>query len=436
MVIICTNIIIYAKYSFDNVYTVVSIDIDRNNPQIELVELTNNNVGYEKYANKTHTITAKIKVTEKNIIQNNFNKNNIDIIINNSKINPEIYEIKEVEKNQDSIIYEIKLKGISGDGMLQIKIKEGIIVDKSNNKNAEKIIDTKINIDNTIPVPKFTEAEISQGKVKATITSNEAIRKMEGWNISTNNLVLTKEFNNNVSYIFEVTDLAQNKATVEVNITKATNINIVYGSHNSEVGWTFGYGNYDIAGKDAVKINPILKTESLAFHVNGNIDKDFIQAQAFVYSYWGEGSKATCDTYNTPYSYGYNPSATTFSSMLSGTLVNVKNKKSFIFGGSGINSKDKTDINGRNPIPTQYEGKYAFGISGIKMKLKDTSYYSIVYQVLVNNHGWQTAVSDGQEAMYRHDRPISAFRMALIPKTEKKYLINSWNKDVGTYNVK
>ena len=70
------------------------------------------------------------------------------------------------------------------------------------------------------------------------------------------------------------------------------------------------------------------------------------------------------------------------------------------------------------------------------MKLKDTSYYSIVYQILVNNHGWQSAVSDGQETMYRYNRPMSAFRMALIPKTEKQYLINSWNKDVGTYNMK
>ena len=436
LIVLCTNIINYAKYNFENIYTAISIDIDRNIPKIELIELSNTNVGYEKYANKTHTITAKIKVTEKNIIQNNFNKDNIKILVNEKEIKPENFEIKELSKNKESIIYEVKLKGLTGDGTLKIKINEGTIVDKSNNKNLEKLINTEINIDNTLPITKFTEKEISQGKVNAVIDSNEAIRKMDGWNISADNLKLTKEFSNNVSYIFEVMDFAQNKSKIEVNITKATNIKIVYGSHNSEVGWTFGYGNYDVAGKAAVKINPILKTESLAFHVDGNVDKDFIQAQAFVYSYWGEGSKATCDTYNTPYSYGSNPSSTKFSSMLSGTLVNVNNKKSFIFGGSGINSKDKTDINGKNPIPKEYEGKYAFGISGIKMKLKDYSNYSIVYQILVNNHGWQTVASDGQNAMYKYNRPMSAFRMALIPKTEKKYLIELWNKDVGTYNLK
>ena len=37
--------------------------------------------------------------------------------------------------------------------------------------------------------------------------------------------------------------------------------------------------------------------------------------------------------------------------------------------------------------------------------------------------------------MYKYNKPISAFRMALIPKTEKEYLINSCNKAVGTHNV-
>lgn len=436
LVIICTNIVIYAKYTFNNVYTAVKVDIDRKIPEVELIEISNSNIGYEKYANKTHTVTAKIKVTEKNIIENKFNKENIKILINKAEVNPQVYEIKEISKSGDTIIYEIKLKGLVGDGNLQIKINEGIIKDKSYNVNLEKVIDTKINIDNTIPIAKFTENEISQGKVKAIITSNEAIRKLNGWNISTNNLILTKEFNNNVSYVFEIIDLAQNKTQVEVNVTKATNINIVYGSHNSEVGWTFGYGNYDIAGKKAVRRNPILKTEALAFSVSGNVDKDFIQAQAFVYSYWGEGSKATCNTYKTPYLYGYNPSKTNYSSMLSGTLVTVNNKKSFMFGGSGINNNFKTDINGNNPIPIKYQGTYSFGISGIKMRLKDTSYYSIVYQILVNNRGWQKVASDGEEAMYKYNSPMSAFRMALIPKTEKQYLVNLWNKDVGTYNMK
>ena len=69
------------------------------------------------------------------------------------------------------------------------------------------------------------------------------------------------------------------------------------------------------------------------------------------------------------------------------------------------------------------------------MKLKDYSYFSIVYQVLVNNVGWINTCSDGQECMYDKTKPISAFRIALIPKSEKQYIIDTWNKDVGTLNL-
>ncbi len=436
LTMLCINITIYAKYIFEATYTVASIDIDRNPPKIELLSLENTNTGYEKYANQTHTITAKVKVTEKNIIENHFGKEKVKILIQETAVNPEIYEIKELERNNESIIYQIKLSKLTGNGKLKIVVEEGTIKDKSDNINEETIFDTGIQIDNIAPNVTFSEEESTQGKVLANVTSNEAIRKMEGWNISESKLVLTKEFTNNVSYTFEVMDLAQNKTKVEINITKATNINIVYGSHNSEVGWTFGYGNYDVAGKTAIQKNPAFKTEALAFHVDGNIDKDFIQAQAFVYSYWGEGSEAICNTYHTRYSYGYNPSKTTYASMASGTIVNIQNKKCFMLGGSGVNAENQTDANGQNIMPQHYVGTYSFGISGIKMKLKDTSYYSIVYQILVNNYGWQNVASDGQETMYRYNKPISAFRMALIPKTEKQYLINSWNKDVGTYNMK
>lgn len=436
LVILFINIATFAKYTFNATYKVGNIDIDRNPPKVELIKISNTNTSYENYANKTHTITVQIKVTEKNIIENKFNKENIKILLNKKEIIPEIYEIKEISKKDGEIIYEIKLGKISGDGALEIKINEGIIKDKSLNVNQEKIINTNIRIDNTAPIVKFTETESTQGKVVANVTSNEALRNVTGWNISSSKLVLSKEFTNNVSYIFEVMDFAQNKTQVEVNITKATNISIVYASHNSEIGWTFGYGNYDVAGKAAVKADPKLKTEALAFNVSGNISPDFVQAQAFVYSYWGEGSEATCNTYGTRYRYGYNPSSTTFASMASGTHVNINSKKYFMFGGSGINAKDKTDVNGRNPIAQQYEGKYCFGISGIRMRLKDNSYYSVVYQILVNNQGWLKAASDGEATMYRYDRPMSAYRMVLIPKTEKQYIINLWNKDVGTYNCK
>ena len=48
------------------------MNIDRTKPKIELIEIQNTNTNYPKYANKTHTISFKIKVTAKNKKKNNF----------------------------------------------------------------------------------------------------------------------------------------------------------------------------------------------------------------------------------------------------------------------------------------------------------------------------------------------------------------------------
>ena len=62
------NSIAYGKYVIDYVSTVAKIDIDRTPPKITILEMNNTNTNYEAYANKTHTLTAKIKVIEKNIV--------------------------------------------------------------------------------------------------------------------------------------------------------------------------------------------------------------------------------------------------------------------------------------------------------------------------------------------------------------------------------
>lgn len=215
--IIFTNINTYAKYTFDNICTAVTIDIDRKCPEIKLIEINNSNTGYEKYANKTHIITIKIEVIEKNIIKNNFNKENIKILVNDRETNPEVYEIKELSNNQDKIIYEIKLKGLYGDGLLKMKINKGVIIDKSNNFNLENIINTEIGIDNTLPIAKFIETRKYKGKVKTIITTNETVRKNDGWNISEDSKTLKKEFKSNDLNFFEIVDFANNKGKVEIN---------------------------------------------------------------------------------------------------------------------------------------------------------------------------------------------------------------------------
>ena len=414
------------------------MNIDRTKPKIELIEIQNTNTNYPKYANKTHTISFKIKVTEKNIKENNFVKdffgfkldeNNINIVENN-------LSIKEIESTNEGKIYKIDIKGISGNGKLSMQIKEGAIIDKGGLKSESQNIQTGITIDNTAPVGKFKEVKIQDGKVNGEITLSENIRKIDGWSFKDNNLKITKEFTNNISYQLPITDYAGNTSNVDINITQATYINVVYASHNSCIGWSFGYGNYDVAGKDAIKVNPVYRTEALAFNISGNVDKDFVQANTYIYTYWGEGSKGKCTTSGLIYNYGYNPGKNAFKSMNSNDLITINSKKYFQFGGSRINGYLNTDANSQNPIPGEVANKYKYGISGITMKLKDYSQYSIIYQILVNGAGWVKTASDGSECTYNHNTPMSAFRIALVPKTEKQYVINQWNKDIGTFNMK
>lgn len=434
MFIISISTTIHAKYIFQNEFYIANLNIDRTKPKIELVDIINNNTGYESYANNTNTITIKVKITDKNLKDVILDKDHVKIKINDEYIDNVSIKYNKIQDIADGEIYQIELSNIDGNGNLKVDILEGTAIDTSELKNELLEINTNIIIDNIAPKGEFSENKISDGKVNAVINLSEEIKELDGWNFSDDKLKAEKEFTNNISYELPIVDYAGNKTIVNVDITQATYINIVYASHNSNVGWTFGYGNYDIAGSTAVKENPKFKTEALAFNVTGNVDTDFLQANAYVHTYWGEGSMARCTTSNMLYSHGYNPSVDTYKSMKSTDLVTIKGEKYFQLGGGGINALYATDINGNNPVPASTE--YYYGISGIKMKLKDYSQFSVVYQILVNGVGWLSASSDGQECMYAKDKPMSAFRIALVPKTEKQYVIDTWNKDVGTFNLK
>lgn len=104
--------------------------------------------------------------------------------------------------------------------------------------------------------------------------------------------------------------------------------------------------------------------------------------------------------------------------------------KGYIFtqlGGTGVNSSG--NINSPYYIPPDITSKYLYGISGLQFKLQNSPDLSVVYQIYVKGISWLKAVSDGEEAFYNHTMPISAFRMNIVPKSEKQRLIDYWNKD-------
>ena len=436
MFVISISTTIHAKYIFQNEFYIANLNIDRTKPKVELVNIENTNTAYENYANKTHTITIKVKITDKNMENIILDKDHINIKINDKYVDYVDIKISKAQDITDGGIYQIELSNLEGNGNLKVDILEGTAIDTGKLENELLEIDTNITIDNIAPKGDFLENKISGGKVNAVINLSEEIKPLEGWDFSDDKLKAEKEFTNNISYELPIVDYAGNKSVIEVNITQATYINIIYASHNSVVGWSFGYGNYDVAGKDAIEENNIYKTEALAFNVTGNIDADFVQAKAYIYTYWGEGSYGRCTTSGILYNYGYNPSDGSYKSMKSTDLVTIGNKKYFQLGGSGINLCGNGDTNGNNTIPNDISTQYKYGISGINFKLKDYSQFSIVYQILIDKVGWIEVCSDGQECMYAKDKPMSAFRITLVPKSEKQYVIDAWNKDVGTFNLK
>ena len=78
------------------------------------------------------------------------------------------------------------------------------------------------NIDKTAPelTVSYNPTTATNGKVTATITSNEALQEVSGWTLSKNKKVLTKEYLNNVSgEKIVVKDLVGNESTATITIS-------------------------------------------------------------------------------------------------------------------------------------------------------------------------------------------------------------------------
>lgn len=420
----------------------VKIDnIDKDKPLIELVNIDNTNMEYTKYANNSHTITATIRITDMKL-NTDIDTSLISIIVGNNQ-GSYIKYIKFIKQTEEEVLFDLVLDSIEGNGKLIVFFPKDFVSDIFGNSTSDIQIDTGILIDNICPLATYTQEILDSGKVKAIISSNEEIRNIEEWN-NFDNKLFNKIFPSNVSYNMDVYDYAQNKSTVEVNVTNATFIILTYAAHNSEIGWTYGLGNYDIAGKTAVESNPKYKIEALAFRITGKVDSNFVRIRGYVHSFWNNLSDyGKCN--NTGYKYKLgeapNSSANLYYSMASSELSTINGNKYIQIGGSGINMQTFRDYYGNNPIPINvvydenYIGKYPYGVSELQMQLADYSELSIVYQILVNDYGWLKVATNGNITTAGKDLPMSAIRVAIIPNSEKEKVVEQWNKDIGTYKV-
>ncbi len=411
----------FAKYVIEDIRTVAKLDIDRCKPKITLTDIISSNSDYPTYANKNHTISGHIKLTEKNIVRNDLSLDNIQILVVDKIIEPNFKTFSLVSDNGTDKIYEFSFDNTLTDGSLTIFIPSGIVEDKSGQINDETILSTNIYIDNTPPVANFQEISSSDNKSKAEISVNEAIRPLSGWDISSDSKILTKEFNNYISYQLPIIDLAQNSSDVLVDIKNATNIVLQYGSSDDYSRQTL-VSSGSVSSPNTISSNSLCKTEAIFMKLDGNISPSSLQARCYVYTHWGNGVSRPCNYSELMYSHGYSP----WIDYNTGNNTMYKGNIFTQLGGCGVNSSG--NINSPYYIPPDIASKYLYGISGLQFKLQNSPDLSVVYQIYIKGKSWLKAVSDGEEAFYDHTMPISAFRMNIVPKSEKQRLIDYWNR--------
>ncbi len=420
----------FAKYVIEDTVLAVKLDIDRCKPNIELLDITTSNSFYPNYANKSHLISGHIKLIEKNIVRNDLSTSNIKIKVANQWITPTFQNFSLVSNTPTEKIYAFSFTNTTSDGSLTLALPAGIVEDKSGLLNDAKYFSTPITIDNTPPVATFKELSSSEQKSKAEITSNEALCTISGWDSSPNNMILSKEFTNYITYSLPITDLAQNHSEVLIDIKNATYISLQYGTFDDYSSQTVVSAG-KISAPNTITSNSICKSEVILLNLSGSIASNLLQARIYDYTHWGDGARDICRYAEILYLHGYNNWVTVGSH-------NLMRFNKLIFtqmGGRGQNFPNATSSNIKIPIPSDIAKQYLYGISGIQFKLTDTSTYSVVYQSYVHGIGWLKASADGQENLYAHNKPISAFRINLVPKTEKQYLIDYWNRDVGTNHI-
>ena len=410
-----------SKYQFENSFLVARLELDNTPPEIKLISFTNTNTQYPNHANKTHTITARIQIIEDYISEINLDSNHIKVKVNDKFVSVNFKKTSCVSDSKK--IYDIVFTNVPSDGNLSITFLEGTAIDTSMQNNQEKTFYSNILIDNNAPVATFSEELIQDNYSKGTITVNEGIQSVNGWDISSNNMILSRNFTNPIEYALPIKDFAQNSSSVLVSVKQASNIILKYGAYDAGTNNTYIVNSGGIAGEQVINSDSICKTEALFIRTSGNINSSSLKGRAFLYTYYGEGSSGNCRFSELRYNYGYNP-------LSSWRTVNAENwaylsgEKFTEFGGTGVNYAAKS---GSNPIPEEIAKQYLYGLSGIALSLDDYSEYSIVYQIYVKGVGWLPAKYNGQETMYSFDKPFSAIRINIVPNSQRQYLIDYWN---------
>ena len=212
----------FGKYQFESSFLVAELRINNTPSEIKLLNRSNTNSQYPHYANKTDTITVRIQIIEEFISKINLDSNHIDIKVNGASVPVNFKYITCISESDH--IYDIAFTDIPNDGDLSISFLKGTVVDKFMQNSVRKTFYLDILIDNTAPVASFSEELLDDNSSKATVTVNEGVQAIDGWNISSNKMTLSRNFSNPVEYELPIKDFAQNSASVLISIKQAKSI--------------------------------------------------------------------------------------------------------------------------------------------------------------------------------------------------------------------
>ena len=223
-------------------------------------------------ANDTNTIT--VKDLAGNSVTVPYSVTNID------KVNPEAtvtYSTKNLTNENVIVTITLDEEVQTIEGWTLSTDKK--VLTKEFNANVSSTVEVKDLAGNSVTVPysvtnidkvnpeatvTYSTTKLTNGTVMVTITINEKVQTIEGWTLSTDKKVLTKEFNANVSSTVEVKDLAGNNVTVPYGITNIdTEAPVVTDVITSEVIINGGFYKEisplvtDNRGVKSIKINDI-----------------------------------------------------------------------------------------------------------------------------------------------------------------------------------
>ena len=100
---------IYGKYVIENSFEIATISTDETKPVISYYGQRNTNTKFSSYANKTHIVTIRIKVLEKNISINNLMEKT-KVLVGGIEEKDKIVEINNVLIYENNIVKIEKMK--------------------------------------------------------------------------------------------------------------------------------------------------------------------------------------------------------------------------------------------------------------------------------------------------------------------------------------